>query len=529
MNLILYRILGNPLPPRHHSRNTLDNLRFVLEHETELPGCEKRWILNGIADRALSEACHALIARAGHACLDIPFDSERYRHSFLDSSGLPALGAAPTPMALRLRQEWIYRHKSLAAIDLNRARNRAIELGSRDADWVLPLDGGTFFTPDGWQAFADAVRHATDALYALIPMFRLDSNRDFREMDATHYQPEPQIAFRRDAPDRFDPRLRYGNRNKAELLARLQVPGPWQQWRSADWETDAPMTAIAPGRFIEAGRIYRLQTGATPDVEAAESVRHQSRFQGVAAFTAALDAALLTKRLDALAHAPWLLPADTAMPSAATGADMLCRIERAAAQPELAGDCLGVPFWAETGSNRGTLAPAEYAGIRQALAALLDTLENSANGQAINHRADALGTRNHLLKVLLALYLRRDADAARLLHNAPLRLVAQCAQARKHPDAAVCHPQNLIVWFLLARVAAMAGVDIAAFRGVAGESLAALRAMADAHAAASWPQGLAELLDTMQTGAHIPADCPAADGLPALPADWPLLWTQWAP
>jgi len=218
---------------------------------------------------------------------------------------------------------------------------------------------------------------------------------------------------------------------------------------------------------------------------------------------------------------------DRGLPSAASGAVQGDPGASALVGQQCQRLVVGVPFWAETGSNRGTLAPTEYAGIRQALAALLDALENSANGQAINHRADALGTRNHLLKVLLALYLRRDADAARLLHNAPLRLVAQCAQARKHPAAAVCHPQNLIAWFLLARVAAMAGVDIAAFRGVAGESLAALRAMSDA--AVPGPEGLAERLDAMQAGAHIPTGCPAADDLPALPAHWPLLWAQWAP
>ena len=534
MNFVLYRILGNPLPPRHDSRNTLDNLRFVLDNEVDLPGCEKRWILNGIVDPELSEACRGMIEAAGQSCRTIAFDAEAYRMAFLDASGLPPLpaGQALPPMQSRLRQEWIYRHKSLAAINLNRARNLAIEDGRADADWVLPLDGGTYFKTDDWHAFVEALRRAPDALYALIPMYRLEANEGFREMDSSQYAKEPQIAFHRDAPDRFDERLRYGNRNKAELLVRLHAPGPWQQWRSASWEIGPPLAAAAPGRFVEAGKIYRLQTGAEGEVETKESVRHQARFRGVAAFTADIDAKLLTARMTALGRAPWILPANDPLLS-----DVESRIARLAQGEPPAIDpreALLWPLLAESALAHGRLDEAGYAGIRQMLAALLTALEESPAGRTANRSRGVTGTRVHLLKSVLALFLRRDALAARLLHSAPLRLAAQCAAADMSTDDAASAARNAALWLLLARLAGKAGVDLATYRGVNGESIDGLMAAARERALrpgdAPAPDAAWELLALMREGADVPPDHPGLTPLAeGLPAQWPVLWAQFAP
>lgn len=35
-NFIIVRIIGNDLPPRHSPNQTIDNLRFILEHEPDL-------------------------------------------------------------------------------------------------------------------------------------------------------------------------------------------------------------------------------------------------------------------------------------------------------------------------------------------------------------------------------------------------------------------------------------------------------------------------------------------------------------
>src|SRR6218665_1842667 len=75
---VLYRIVGNDLPPRHREGQALANLRFILDHEPELPGCEKRWVLNRIVDPVVEAALAAELTARGRAFLRIPFVAEEY-------------------------------------------------------------------------------------------------------------------------------------------------------------------------------------------------------------------------------------------------------------------------------------------------------------------------------------------------------------------------------------------------------------------------------------------------------------------
>lgn len=76
---VLYRIIGNDLPPRHRAGQTLTNLRFILEHEPELPHCEKRWVVNRIVDPEVEKQIIELLERHGARYLHIPFREEEYR------------------------------------------------------------------------------------------------------------------------------------------------------------------------------------------------------------------------------------------------------------------------------------------------------------------------------------------------------------------------------------------------------------------------------------------------------------------
>jgi len=86
---VLYRILGNSLPPRHDPRNMPDNLGFILRNEPELEGCVKRWVLNRIVDRVVEDECIRMIDAAGHGFIRIPFDLDEYATRFLDGSDMP--------------------------------------------------------------------------------------------------------------------------------------------------------------------------------------------------------------------------------------------------------------------------------------------------------------------------------------------------------------------------------------------------------------------------------------------------------
>ncbi len=304
LKFVIYRIIGNMLPPRHGPGETLDNLQFSLENEPDLPSCEKRWVLNRLVDPEIEAACIKLIRASGQKYHSIALDEESYRNAFLDASGMPkalnpfARGSSGKADSAWLAQsrEWIFRHKSLAAINLNDTRNRAIEWGRVDALWTLPLDGWCYFTAEAWHSFAESIARNKDAFYGMLPLARLNGNAQLATLaDLPGPVDEPQIAFRRDAPDRFYEKMRYGNQNKSELLVRLGVPGPWEKWRLAYWDTAPGPEAIAPGKFFVGGWVYRLASGAGDKVEASVGSRYAARIEGVQRLTQQLDTALMQK------------------------------------------------------------------------------------------------------------------------------------------------------------------------------------------------------------------------------------------
>lgn len=476
MNFAIYRILGNSLPPRHDAGSTLGNLRYILEHEAPLSGCSKHWILNGLIDEDLALECRTLIEAAGQDCHSIPFDEPAYRKRFLDASGLPSdlrgnypPNLDPTLIRNRLAIEWIYRHKSISAININRARNHAIALGREHARWTLPLDGACYFTAEDWLNFTRTLEADDDALYALIPMLRLDSNADFKEVSGA-YPIEPQIAFRNDAPDRFDERLRYGNRNKAELLVRIAVPGPWHTWNAADWDSFVPVAPLAPGRFIPAGRAYRLETGASPQVESHERQRHAARFQGVVGMTQKLDLQALQNHFRT---GPGAEP-----PALQNQAESLNRCKQI------------LEDWQRVVSDSGwqalqtlwalPLLTTEDADRTRRLSQagdLLRFMESSNEGRLASLCLNTNGIWMHLLKLALALYTGQWPLASRLLNYAPLRFIAQ--QTHNAAGAPLPFADQIAqanAWVILARLSALAGLDLARYEGVDGESIQMLLA-----------------------------------------------------
>ena len=94
---ILYRILGNDLPPRHGSRQTLENLRFLLDNEPDFPDLEKRWVVNRIADGEREAELIAL--------LDVPEGGlgEQKMMTFALEIATPQQAATELGMPVKLR------------------------------------------------------------------------------------------------------------------------------------------------------------------------------------------------------------------------------------------------------------------------------------------------------------------------------------------------------------------------------------------------------------------------------------------
>ena len=251
---LIWRIVGNDLPPRHRPGSTLENVRFILEHEPEFGSCGKRWLLNRIVDPDVEAALRDVLDSHGATYESRPFEVGTTRESVC-------------------RYDRILR-----AIDINGARNEIIDRGRTVARYTIPLDGNNFFTAAAWRAFTDAVerydRTGDGRRYFAVPMARVSSHDaalgpEFR-LDTGD---EPQLAVRDDADLRFDERFRYGYRDKMELLLRLgRVPG---FLRGDDMEPHRYSENDA--RCPDAGYVIRLPSTPTDGRSLRSKERMQSR------------------------------------------------------------------------------------------------------------------------------------------------------------------------------------------------------------------------------------------------------------
>jgi hypothetical protein len=296
---VLYRIIGNDLVPRHRVGQSVDNLRFILDNEPDLPGCEKRFVLNRIVNPEQEQQARILLESAGIHYLHLPFNPQQFAKTGLDSEGLPKEynPSAPGFEALsgidrRSVLMRLYRHKNNAVMNNNGARNAALREGRALAKWVLPWDGNCFLTKAAWSSLTDAVRQSPEMPYFIVPMARVTDNHRLLEPEF-HPTPseEPQILFRRDAKLEFDERYFYGRRPKVELLWRLGVPGPWDEWEIEPWDLPAPAFAEEAGRFMRAGWVARLDSGQQ-ELEHDSEKRRVARADAVIGLLKALDARL---------------------------------------------------------------------------------------------------------------------------------------------------------------------------------------------------------------------------------------------
>ena len=300
---VLYRIIGNDLPPRHGRGQSLANLRFLLEHEPPLSGCEKRWVVNRITDPAQEAAILALLNAHGQPVLHIPFVEAEYACIGLDLACLPNADFLSSRRFARLGLKKqnrllgaVHRLRNLYVMNNNGARNAALADGRARAKWILPFDGNCAFTASAWTQLVADVTARPWLRYFAVPMARLLDNR--RLVESADFTPpadeEPQLLFRRDAAESFNPAFPYGRRPKVELFWRLGIPGPWDHWTEHSW--DQPRRPLSPEayQFGVAGWVARLFSGvAHLEVHARNSParRGLARQEAILAMLASLDQA----------------------------------------------------------------------------------------------------------------------------------------------------------------------------------------------------------------------------------------------
>lgn len=219
--MVMYRLIGNDMPPLQSSGQLMYNLDYTLKHEGNLPGVDKKWLLNRIHDPATLQTIVSTLKSKGYKDKDIliiPFEPAEYAQQDTEIDRL------------------------MYAIPQNAARNAAVDQGQQDGYiWTFMLDGNTFLTDDMWAALHRAAKEATVPLLK-IPYHRVNRPQDVawlhahaKTSDILPYAPlkgESQVAFRIDATTRFptdedtksenvlrNKRSRgYGMRNKSVLF-----------------------------------------------------------------------------------------------------------------------------------------------------------------------------------------------------------------------------------------------------------------------------------------------------------------------
>lgn len=304
---VLYRIVGNDLPPRHAIGSARANVAFILAHEPELADCERRWLLNRIADPAEEAALIALLERHGQTYTRIPFSLSEYAEMPWTLDQLPVRGGLLAIAIEGSRKQhpdcdlMVRMAKNNYAMNNNGARNAALLAGRAAAKWVLPWDGNCFLTATAWDALRAAVLARPYLKYFVVPMARLGDNAEIlRPGFRPVAEDEPQILFRQDAAEMFDLGCPYGMRSKVSLFWRLGVPGPWSNWGRRPWERDHDDLAAEAGQFGVAGWVARLESGdAALEVgKNAMQQRGRARTSGIIGMLDALDERAMAARLD---------------------------------------------------------------------------------------------------------------------------------------------------------------------------------------------------------------------------------------
>lgn len=313
---VLYRVLGNDLPPRHEDGQTLHNLRFVLENEPNLPNCEKRWVINRIVNPEQERTTIALLEEFDQPYLHIPFDFQAYQSIEWDLENFPQdtffLDGQYHDMTeyVQLRaQAHSRRHKNRYIMNNNGARNAALNDGRGRAKWVLPWDGNCFVTEAAWAQITEGVSNAPHLKYFTVPMARITQNTDLLQSGFNpEAEEEPQVVFRKDADEEFSEECHYGRRPKVDLFWRLGIPGIWDKWSDDIWDSPRPERSPQAGEFGKAGWVARMQSGRD-DLEEATRLalvgRGLARVNGINTIIDQVDCEVLNRNLDPMALATY--------------------------------------------------------------------------------------------------------------------------------------------------------------------------------------------------------------------------------
>ncbi|KAL0080645.1 alginate lyase-domain-containing protein [Phycomyces blakesleeanus] len=300
--IILYRIIGNDLPPRHKEGQTLSNLRFILEHEPTFPNTRKLFILNRIADPTNEEMIIQLLSSHQMDYVRLPFDPAEYEsldfrlEDFPETDFLHSDWYRRFSKVSKLRTlDYTYHDKNVYAMNNNGGRNAALQHGRAlpNVRWIMPFDGNCFLSKSGFEEISSQLeRYGEEIKYFVVPMARLLNNTVLLETEEEKPKApeEPQIIFRFDATEEYNMNMRYGRRSKLELLWRL---GALENRRlnrpTVPWEPVERPYSKDKGSYLTIGWVFRLFSGNQQQEENKKEASSIRAFNRLLAIQLSLD------------------------------------------------------------------------------------------------------------------------------------------------------------------------------------------------------------------------------------------------
>jgi hypothetical protein len=297
----LARIIGNDLYPRHAEGQALINLETVLAHEPDFPGWQKVFVFNRWLDAEAVDKAVRRVEASGHRAVVLPFEADLYRriacepaffggHHYFQS---PQFEAKSVNQKNRERL-WACAPKVQYLMNINGARNVALELGRAQTDWTFVLDGSCFMNHEAQRRISQDLVRAPYVPYLVLSMRRLAANCDLEAADVEpNPDEEPQLAFRFDTLEAFDALFPYGMRDKTALLDRLGIPGFWNLWGDMPW-LPAPSSRARERHCYKysSAAVLRLTSGVAAgslEAPAAQAQRYRSRADAIFRTLAAID------------------------------------------------------------------------------------------------------------------------------------------------------------------------------------------------------------------------------------------------
>ncbi len=266
---ILVRILSSDLFPADVEASTLQKLRFILEHEPDHPGLQKRWLLNRIQDPGQRQALILLLNHHRQPWQEIRFDPAEYATCWSDLGSLPKelhpwrAEFANLDSARQAEvHDYIVRSKHLYLRNRNAARNYALLSYLQEAPWVFPWEGDCLLTAASWSVIR-SVLSVPGLAYLAVSVTELeDPVCLMRDPDLPPSPSEcltPQFGFARAARLHFDPLLREGPWMDHPLMKRLALPRRWLEPSRAvcAWEEIDLAPSLDADRLIQCGWTFR--------------------------------------------------------------------------------------------------------------------------------------------------------------------------------------------------------------------------------------------------------------------------------